>query len=575
MMGTWARYHNKDINNEVLATCGYGDGGGGTTAEMIENGMRLEKGIPGGVSIRFDTAGAFLDKLAKKVKKTQFPKWVGELYLEYHRGTYTSMAKNKRNNRKSEFLYQFAELASVTAGLLTDAEYPKEQLDSGWELILTNQFHDIIPGSSIKEVYEQSDKDYIQIMKTGEHILSTALTEISGAVKSGGGVFVYNPLSFENSGIVSVDGVKMYAEKIPPKGWKVLNPIQTNNIKLSENAIENKFFRIKFKDGNIISIYDKKNKREVIKKGHSANVLQAFEDYPGCFDAWDIQSYYKEKMWLVDDVTEMRTFEDGARAGMYIKRKFLNSVIEQHICLYDDIPRIDFDTHIDWKQDHVLLKALFPVDVHADKATYDIQFGTFERPTHKNTSWDSAKFEVCAHKYADISEDGYGVSLLNDCKYGYDISGNDMCITLLKSATFPNPDADKCEHDFVYSLYPHAGNHKDGGTVRQALSLNVPMTAVEINAKETGLPSQYSLVNIAAENVIIDTVKCAEDSDSIIVRMYETYNRRTKTNIAFGFEVQSCYISDLNENPIRELKIKNNSVELEIKPFEIVTLIIN
>lgn len=574
-MGAWDRYQNKDLSQEVLLTYGYGDGGGGPTSEMIETGRRLEKGIPGGQSVRFDTAGAFLDKLEKNTKNNkELPRWVGELYLEFHRGTYTSMAKNKRYNRKCEFLYQAAELAAVTDMVLSGTPYPKAEIDKGWETILLNQFHDIIPGSSIKEVYEVSEREYIETERLGKEIMKNALKNIAGNVKSDGGVLVYNPLSFENSGIIEVDGEKMYAGNIPAKGYRVIKPKAENSAKLSENSIENAFFRIKFKNGEISSIYDKKNKREVIKKGQTANVLQAFEDYPKEFDAWEITSYYKDKMWEVDDVVEMKPFRNGAAAGIYIKKKFLSSVIEQWICVYDNIPRIDFETKIDWKQDHILLKALFPVDLHAEKATYDIQFGTVERPTHKNTSWDAAKFEVCAHKYADISEDGYGVSLLNDCKYGYDISGSDMRITLLKSATYPNPDADKCEHTFVYSLYPHAGNHKQGKTVQQAFNLNVPMCAVSVSPKESGLEPSYSLVNISAENVIIDTVKRAEDSDKKVIRMYETYNRRTNARVEFGFDVKKCYIADMSENILKELKVNKNSVELEVKPFEIVTLMV-
>lgn len=571
--GAWDRYGNKDISHEVLLTYGHGDGGGGPTEEMIENGIRLEKGIPGCPSVRFDTAGAFLDKLEKNVAKNpKLPKWVGELYLEYHRGTYTSMAKNKRFNRKSEFMYQTAELLSVTDSLLCGSDYPSERLNSGWETILLNQFHDILPGSSIKAVYEESHRQYGEVMKNGSELTNTALKHLADNA-AGDGVLVYNPLSFEVSGIAELDGKRVYAEKIPPKGFKVVKSVkETNSVKIGKNTLENKFFKLRFKGADIVSIYDKRNKREVIKNGRRANVLQAFEDYPRNFDAWEITAYYKDKMWEVNEVESIEPFDDGACAGFKIRKRFLQSVIEQKICLYDDIARIDFDTYIDWKQDHVLLKALFPVDVHAEKATYDIQFGSLERPTHRNTSWDKAKFEVCAHKYADISEDDYGVSLMNDCKYGYDILGNDMRITLLKSATFPNPDADKCEHRFVYSLYPHKGNHKSGGTVQAAYCLNMPMLAVKTGNGGKHL-EEYSLVKCSAENVIIDTVKKAEDSDGIIFRMYETYNRRATVRLEFGFDVKQCHITDLSENKLKEVKVKDGVAEIEVKPFEIVTLL--
>ena len=573
--GGWGRYQNKDISDEVLITYGYGDGGGGPTSEMIEAGKRLEKGIPGCVSVRFDTAGSFLDKLEKRLKKSaRIPKWVGELYLEFHRGTYTSMAKNKKYNRKSEFMYQTAELVSVSDMLLNGADYPCTEINDGWETILLNQFHDIIPGSSIKEVYEESERQYRQITESGRSIINNAIENIAENVDTDGGILVYNPLSFENSGIVSVDGRKIYAENIPAKGYKVIKDYKTtNSVKTGKGVIENKFFKIKLKDADIVSIYDKRNQREVIRKGEKANVLRAFEDYPKEYDNWEITSYYKDKMWEVNDVESIDTFDDSICAGIRIRKRFIDSVIEQKICLYDDIARIDFDTYIDWKQDHVLLKALFPVDVHAEKATYDIQFGTVERPTHRNTSWDAAKFEVCAHKFADISEDGYGVSLLNDCKYGYDILGNNMSITLIKSGTYPNPEADKCEHRFVYSLYPHAGSHKQGGTVQQAFNLNVPMYAVKTGKHRGTLPEEYSLVKCSTENVIIDTVKKAEDTDGIVFRMYETYNRRTKARLDFGFDVKRCFVTDLCENKQKEINLINGGLEIEIKPFEIVTIL--
>lgn len=573
--GAWERYQNKDINDEVIITYGYGDGGGGPTAEMIEVGKRLEKGIPGCVSARFDTAGAFLDRVEKRVKNSKkLPKWVGELYLELHRGTYTSMAKNKKYNRKSEFLYQTAELVSVMDAVLNNRPYPQKQINDGWEIILLNQFHDIIPGSSIKEVYDESHMQYEEITKSGRKIIQTALEDIAKNVCEEG-VLVYNPLSFENSAVVETDGKKIFAKNIPPKGFKVIKETDaSNSIKVSDNLIENKFFRIKFKGADIISIFDKQNRREVIKKGERANLICAFEDYPKEYDAWEITDYYKDKMWEVNEIMSIEPFDDGVCAGLKIKRRFLDSVISQKICLYDEIARIDFDTYIDWKENHVLLKAFFPVDVHAEKATYDIQFGTVERPTHRNTSWDAAKFEVCAHKFADVSEEDYGVSLLNDCKYGYDILGSNMGITLLKSATYPNPEADKCEHRFVYSLYPHKGNHRSGKTIEEAYSLNVPMYAVKTSANTDGkLGGNFSLVKIDSDNVIIDTVKKAEDSDAIVFRMYEAHNKRSKVKFDFGFDVKCCYSADLNENRLKEIAVKNNSVQLEIKPFEIVTVL--
>lgn len=574
VMGTWERYHQKDISNEVLLTYGYGDGGGGPTAEMIETGKRLERGIPGCPAFKFGTATEFIEKLRKTCGKSEeLPEWVGELYLEFHRGTYTSMAKNKRANRKSEYLYQTAEFASLFSEKAAGGKYDAARLHNGWETILLNQFHDIIPGSSIKQVYEDSDRQYAQIEKNGREIVEEAICKISSEVDSDGGVFVFNPLPFENSGIVELDGKKVYAENIPPHGYKVTAVKEACSVKVTENTIENRFFRVRFSGADIKSIYDKVNRRELIRRGEKANVIRCYEDYPRDYDAWELSSYYVDKSWDMNDIESIEPFTDGAAAGLKITRRFLDSVMIQKICMYDEIARIDFDTFVDWKQDHILVKALFPFDIHAEKATFDIQFGSVERATHRNTSWDKAKFEVCAHKFADISEEDYGVSLMNDCKYGYSVHGSDMSITLLKSATYPNPDADKCEHRFVYSIYPHRGNHRSGGTYAAAYNLNVPMYAMALGKQSGKLPCEYSFVSADCENVIIDTVKKTEDGSGTLIRMFEAHNKRSRTHIKLGFAANKVFLADLSENKLSELKIKDGEVEIEIKPFEIITLI--
>lgn len=235
-------------------------------------------------------------------------------------------------------------------------------------------------------------------------------------------------------------------------------------------------------------------------------------------------------------------------------------------------PKIDFENDIDWKESHILLKTAFPTDINADKATYDIQFGTVERPTHKNTSWDAAKFEVCAHKFADLSEYGYGVSLLNDCKYGYDIHDSVIRLTLIKCGNYPNPDADKCRHEFTYSLFPHSGDFREAGTVKLAYLLNSPLEAKKIESQNGTLPEEYSLLSIDSENVICETVKNAEDGDGVIVRLYECCNSRANVNLTLGFDFDDVYLTDLLENEERKLRKHGRTVNLTLKPFEIVTL---
>lgn len=575
LQGGYDRYQQKDINNDILITFGFGDGGGGPIRKDLEYYNVLKKGIPGVPNAKMEFSGSMLERVKKRAEKNpKTPHWQGELYLEFHRGTYTSQAKNKRNNRKCEFLFENAETLSLMNEKLNSIEYPKKDLHDAWETILLNQFHDIIPGSSIKEVYEVSSQQYEQIKLIGNEIVDTAHNDIAKNLNTDGGYLVFNSNSFESTGAVKLDGKTYTVENIPAKGYKVVKkPEIKASVKVTDNTIENDFFKLTFDSkGTITKLYDKRNKRDVLKKGARGNVITAYEDLPKAYDNWEISNYYTDKSWEIDKVKSVKKITDGARAGLEIKKTFLDSTLVQKIWLYDDIDKIDFDTYIDWKEAHILVKAAFPVDINSDKATYDIQFGNVERPTHYNTSWDAAKFEVCAHKFADLSEYGYGVSLLNDCKYGHSIHDGVMALTLLKSGTYPDLTADKCEHYFTYSLCPHSGDFKSAGIIKKAYELNCPLTAVKVGKNKGTLTDNYSFLSVADDNVIIETVKKAENGDGIIVRMYESFNKRTDTTLNFGFDVESVILCDLMENDIKNLRTKNNSVNVTLKPFEIVTL---
>lgn len=572
---TWKTYKNKSYTNNVLSTFGYGDGGGGPTYEMMETHRRLKYGIPGMPKTVVEKAGDFFDRIEKDFEENaeklhNTPKWVGEMYLELHRGTYTSMAKNKKNNRKSELLYQEAETAAVSDMLLNGGEYPEDTLRKHQTTILLNQFHDIIPGSSIKEVYDVTDAEYAEILKDGRAIADSKINNIKENINTDGGIFVYNPTPFEISDYIEYGEKNVFAENIPAHGWKVIKDLEAENkITVSKNSIENDVIRVSFNDKyHIISVYDKEEDREIICEGAEANRLEIFEDYPKFYDAWEITDYYKQKMWIADDVSEVTLLKNGIR----IKRKYQKSEISQDIVLKNGSKRIDFITDIDWNEDHVLLKAAFPVDIHSQNATYDIQFGNLERPTHSNTSWDAAKFEVCAHKWADLSESGYGVSILNDCKYGYNIEKNVMKISLLKAAAYPNPVADRGHNSFTYSLYPHSGDFRTGETVKEGYLLNMPLESSKIAKHNGAIQDCYSLISSNKENVVIETVKKAEDSNSVIVRMYEAFNQKANIEITAGFNFKKVYLCDLLENNIKELEHCGKTVNLKINNFEIVTL---
>jgi len=572
---SWKDFKDKSITNNTLVTFGWGDGGGGPTYEMLENHKRLKYGIPGMPKTVIEKEGKYFERVQKDFEKNSDmlknnAKWVGELYLEKHRATYTTVAKNKKNNRRSEFALLEAETLSILDKLINNAQYPKQELSDYQRNVLLNQFHDIIPGSSIKEVYDVTDVEYRNILNGTRNIIDDKLRKISDNIKTDGGIFVYNPTPCDISAVVEVDNKQIYAENVPAHGWKVVeeNPVDMG-ITVNDYTIENDLIKVTFNDKyEIISVYDKECRREVIADNGIANRIEIFEDYPYDFDAWEICDYYTQKMWVADDVTEFEKLENGIK----IKRLYGKSTITQIIKLNKNSKRIDFKTTVDWHEDHVLMKAAFPVDIHSNTATYEIQFGNVERPTHKNTSWDNAKFEVCAHKWADLSEGNYGVSLLNDCKYGHNVDGNVMKRTLLKAATYPYAEADKGMHEFTYSLYPHSGDYKSGNTIDEAFALNVGLEAIKVDKNDGVLPQEYSLINTDMENVIIETIKEAEESEDIIVRLFESYNQKASGKIVTGFDFKKVYACDLLENVERELSHNGREIELNIRNFEIVTL---
>ncbi len=564
--GGWRNYQQKKINNETLVSFGYGDGGGGPTRAMLEMNSRMEKGIPGIPRTRITTVREALDRIEKNALSSgKIPKWSGELYLEYHRGTYTSMAKNKRYNRKAEYMMAALEGAERIFGGADPAEFYDM-----WKVILLNQFHDIIPGSSIKKVYEDSHKQYEELFKRGNAIMEQIFRHAAGNIEKG--VVVYNPTGFKRSGAYTIDGETYFAEDVPPWGYKVVEKYRKEkSLIIKDQYLENQYYKIVFDDCyEIKSLYDKHNQRELVRVGERINSLVLYEDRPLKFDAWDINIYYEDKSRHVNDVSKAEVIEDnGICGGFKIERRIQNSVIVQEILIYEDNPRIDFVTKADWKEKHVLLKAEFPVDICAQKATYEIQYGNIERPTHKNTSWDAAKFEVCAHKWCDLSENGYGAALLNDCKYGCDIHDGVMRQTLIKCAADPNPDADQGYHEFTYSFMPHHGTLAQSDVIKQAYFLNCRMYAFEADGKGS---SEFSAVSCGEENVIAEVVKAAYDGNGMIVRIYESKGKRTNVSVSFGRKIKNVYECDMEENIISEYNADENAISIIMKPFEIKTI---
>ena len=374
----------------------------------------------------------------------------------------------------------------------------------------------------------------------------------------------------------SADGrLVFFAKGVPAKGYKTFRIVHggesgENTVKVENKTIENKFFTVKFdKDMNIASLIHKATGRAVAPEGEVLNKIYAYDDRPFNHEAWDIKAYFDQKYTEINDVSAVDVTESGpVRTVIKVTRKFLSSTIEQSFIFYADLPRIDVDYTVDWKEKKILLKADFPVDVNATEATYDIQFGNYKRPTHRNTLWDFAQFEVVGHKWVDLSDNSFGLSVLNDCKYGHDIKDGHIRTSLLRCAVNPNSEQDREVHRFTYSIYPHAGSVDTSDVVNQGYSHNLPLYCVSGKAAH----DSYSLVSTDKDNVIIETVKKAEDSDDVVIRAYETWNKTTDCVYTFDRAPKSVYVCNLLEENEEQLEVSGNTVSLRFKPFEIKTV---
>ncbi len=595
LIGGWQRYQQKNLNNDILVSYGYGDGGGGPTRDMLEIDKRMSKGVAGMPKTRQVFAGDYFDELHEKLKDNkELPVWEGELYFEYHRGTYTSIAKNKRNNRKSELMMADLELFATLLAL-EGQNYPYEQFLEMWRTIMVNQFHDILPGSSIKEVYEVTDKEYAALKKEGEKLESKYLKKLTGR---GSAITVYNTLGFERSDvailpdtdaktIVGAGGVKhpiqttadgrkiAFLEKIPSKGsygfaTEDKDMKASNLLKVSKGGIETPFYSIKIdKQGLFTSIYDKEAEREVLKEGQKGNLIKLFEDKPIYFDDWNIDRFYTEKSWDITDVQKMEWIEKGpVRATLLIERKFTKCLLQQKIHFYADMRRIDFETYVDYHLHQHLLKVFFPTDIHSDEAVFQIQFGNIKRKITKNTSWETARFESCGQKWMDFSEGHYGVALMNDCKYGYSVEDGNISLTLIKAGIEPNPDCDNEEHFFTYSLYPHLEDYKDACVEQEACKINQDLIAVGGGK----LKKSFSFVKADKRNVNIESIKMAEDGKGFIIRCFEFENARTKFTLELpNTDIKSVCECNCVEEKVKDIVADAHSFEDVIKPYEIKT----
>lgn len=600
----WIKYSDKDTIGESMYCYGWGDGGGGVDNEMLEYVKRY-KNFPGLPETRACKIEDSLESMKQKAIAAgdRIVTWKDELYLEEHRGVHTTKAALKKTNRYCENLFREAEMYASIAEMY-GYEYPTEELSLAWRKILTNQFHDSLPGTHITEVFGNLMKIYGEVIETGERVRNEALEVIAKHIgfdpKLGKPFALFNSLSVEsttkvelscdeNVDILDEKGnkvpVQIYeklngdkklifvAKDIPAVGYKVYYKVPAaeapKSVESQGKVIENDRFKLVFDDNaTLTSIYDKQNSREVLAKGGKGNEFRLFEDMPGGYDAWDIVATYVDREYALKDGTVKDIITGDVCTVISIEKPVLKSLIKQNIIIYNELDRIDFDTYISWHEDQKLLKVFFDVDLQTKNYTRDIAYATMECCSYRYNPYDKAKFEVNAHNWIDMSDEDYGVSLLNDCKYGHEVKEHTMILTLLKAPIKPDPTSDRGDHYFVYSLYPHAETWKKAKTLTRGLEINHPVVPVEL--KDNGEKAVAdSFITLTAENMTLEAVKKCEEEDAYIVRMVEKTGRSTDAEVSFFAPLTYAAECDLIERNDVPVEYSGNTIKFHATPFEI------
>ena len=602
MKETWDFVQHKENQDRVLASVGWGDGGGGPTREMCGRQQRMAD-LEGCPKVEFTSVSRFLEGL--RTQPLPLPRWAGELYLELHRGTYTSQARTKKANRTIELLLRETELFCAMASL-AGAAYPSAALERCWRMLLTNQFHDILPGSSIREVYQTALEEYeaardelaalrnsaVHTLARGaarptesawvvanglnwtrEEVVELPDCDAAGAVDAGGRALTVQRRQSGLAVLAKVDGLSVGVLGVGAENTRPSD----SRFRLRGNTLTTPHYTVTLdKSGKITGLFDRAENREVVRAGGRLNDFYTAEDMPVFWDAWDIDRFYRDTIRPEDRLVERTVVEDGPlfmaiRSVWKIGRA---STLTQDMVVYAHSRRIDFRTAVDWREKHTLLKVGFAVDVRADLWRNEIQFGHVVRPRHANTPWDQARFEVCAHKWVDVSEAGYGVALLNDCKYGHDTLDDTVSLTLLRSPQGPDPDADQGAHAFTYALLPHAGDFSAETVVREAYALNAPLTVLPDGDEAAAAPARtpVRLCSVDAPSVVVEAVKKAEKDRALILRLYEAGNMRAPATVQFSRPVRSVEECSLMEETVSALAVEENAVRIEMGPFDIRTL---
>ncbi len=577
-------FTEKDRVDVFLSSFGVGDGGGGPLPETIEYGKRLAN-TEGAPRVRFGRVADFFDELESY--RDQLDRWSGELYLELHRGTLTTQAKVKRSNRKLEYLLQATEM--LHAFLPLD-EYPATELTAAWKTLLINQFHDILPGSSVTETYRVTLAEYDRIAQTCAELEQAAVEKLGTADDNA--ITLFNPLSNAFYGDVALpdscprkqlfnrQGDPLPTQLIGDQTWislelkpSSLDTIHSSDLEIQPSdpvegrILENDRIRFEFdKAGHLIHAIDADSGWDAIPEGEPGNRFLLFADRPNDWDAWDVDLFYETNLLGEAECVGYESLGVGS-VGSALRFTFKRnkSTIVQDVILTWYSNELRFITRVDWHEDHTMLRVNFPVNVQTDRAAFDIQYGHVFRPTHRNTSWDKARFESAAHRYVDLSEQDRGVALLNDCKYGHGVHDNVISLNLLRSPTYPDPDADRGQHEFTFSLYPHEGDLVRSDVIERAAALNQPPLAWPgIRVESKALPC-----TLTGDGLALTTIKRGEDGDAWIVRVVETRGRRSSGTLQCelpGAEIVEC---DLIERPFGDEA--SGSIEFEMGPFEIRT----
>lgn len=536
-------YKDHEHSRTSLLVFGHGDGGGGPTKAMLET-LRRARDLQGLPRTRIATSEEFFDAL--EAEPGERPVVVGELYLEYHRGTYTTQGRVKRGNRRCEQALHDAEFLAAARG----GEYPRAELDRLWKLLLLQQFHDILPGSSIRLVYEDAERDLAEI-------------EAGADALCGDGDTPVNTIGVARREVV---GDRMF-EAAP---YAAAREVEADDAVLVDGlTLENAHLRVTLSpDGAVGSVFDKASGRETLAL--PGNRLELYDDRPVLFDAWDIDPYtLATRRDAQPAESHALVTASPLRAEVRFERPLGEaSRLTQTVRLDAGSRRLEVHTIVDWHESRTLLKVCFPLNVRAPNATYETAFGYAERPTHYSTAWDRARYEVPGHRWADLSEHGFGAAVLTDCKYGYSCYANELRISLLRSPKSPDPEADLGRHEFAYALLPHAGGWREAGVVAEGMRFNAPLrwTALVFQKHKEGFAS------VDDANLVLDTIKRAEDTDALVLRLYEAHGARGRARVRLGVPVASAHRANALEEDGDALEVDGDTIVVPYRPHEIVTL---